>query len=119
MAWSKARVAWTYTHDDGVTDFRRGAQAAITSQNEDAAPKVGGALAAGTVPQHHHGLKPRVALVQSAAGVRRRVVCYEVTAPLYVTGGMTINLDVDGAAVAFTQYGTEGERIRGGEQDQA
>jgi hypothetical protein len=118
MAWLKARTAWTYSRDD-ATDFRRGAQKAITDQKDDTIVKVGGSLAAGTVPQHPHGLKPRVALVQSAAGARRRVVCYEVDAPLYIGTTSTINLDVDGASVAFTRYGAEGERIRGGEQDQA
>ena len=118
MAWLKARTAWTYTTDSAVA-YRRGAQKAITDQKDDAVVKVGGALAAGTVPQHPHGLKPRVALVQSAAGVRRRVVCYAATAPLYIGTTSAINLDVDGAAVAFTRYGAEGERMRGGEQDQA
>lgn len=118
MAWSKARQAWTYTRDDGTTDYRRGAQSAIVSQvGVSTNPKVGGASAAGTVPQHPAGLKPRVCLVQSAGGLRRRVVCYEVTSELYVGTETTINLDVDGSSTAFTRYGTEGERIRGGEQD--
>jgi len=118
MPWSKAREAWTYTRDDGTTTLRRGAQSAIVSQvGVSTNPKVGGSSAAGTVPQHPNGLKPRVCLVQSAGGIRRRVVCYTVASELYTGVETTINLDVDGASTAFTRYATEGERIRGGEQD--
>jgi ribose 5-phosphate isomerase len=105
--------AWTYTDDLG-RDWRRAASGDIVTQvNGGAAVIVGGATAAGTVLKMPSWIKPRVALVSSATGARARVVAYENGAPI-LTVGATIELEVDGADVSFTTYGSEGERSRNG-----
>lgn len=106
------KLAWTYT-DDAGRDWRRAAEKDITDQLIGAAVAVGGAAAAATVLRMPTWIKPRVALVSSAAGVKRRVVLYEHAAPLATVGGV-ITLETGGADVVFTSYGTEGERTRNG-----
>jgi hypothetical protein len=109
---SQNKIAWTYTDDAGRA-WRRAADKAITDQVDGSDVKVGGAAAAATVLRFPTWIKPRVALVNSAAGVKRRVVLYAHAAPL-ATVGATVTLETSGADVTFTVYGTEGERTRNG-----
>jgi hypothetical protein len=109
---SQNKVAWTYTDEMG-RDWRRAADKAITDQLDDATVKVGGAAAGATVIRVPTWIKPRVALVQSAGGVKRRCVAYEAGAYI-LTAGSTITLETAGADVTFTTYGSEGERSRNG-----
>lgn len=109
---SQNKLAWTYTDEMG-RDWRRAADKAITDQLDDVTVKVGGAAAGATVIRFPTWIKPRVALVQSAGGVKRRVVAYESGA-LILTAGATITLETSGADVTFTTYGSEGERSRNG-----
>jgi hypothetical protein len=59
---------------------------------------------------HPRGFKPRVALVVTAGGVRRRVVCYAKAATAYTTLGTTVNIDIGGTATVAKVYATIGER---------
>ena len=108
---SQNKLAWTYT-DDAARTWRRAADKAITDQG-GGTPVVGGAAAAATVLRFPTWIKPRVALVNSSTGVKRRVVLYDHGAPL-ATIGATVTLETAGADVTFTTYGTEGERTRNG-----
>lgn len=117
------RVSWLYTRDDtglvAPTVFKTAVLTAVSTQvGGGASPIVGGSTGVGsTKTGFPRGFKPRVALVQSAAGLKRRVVCFESTAPLYIGSETTINLPVNSVSTAFTRYGCEGERQRGGEND--
>lgn len=118
-AWTPGREPWLYTRDNGTTIFKTSALSGIVAQGGSGTEYVGGATGlnstAGVKPR---GFKPRVALCQSAAGLKRRVICYDVDAPLYTGTQTTINLDVNGVETAFTRYDSEGERRRGGDNSQ-
>jgi hypothetical protein len=94
---SGARVAWTYTADDGHT-YRVAAQAAMTAQGV-----LGGVAAAGTLPEKPSGIRMRRVTVSN--GVLSRVIsCYSPTAPI-CTAGTSVNANRAGDSHAFTSNG--------------
>jgi sRNA-binding protein len=95
---STNRIAWEYHADDG-TVYRVAAQKALTDQ-----AVLGGAAAAGTVPQKPRGIKMRRATVSNASGHSRVVHVYETTAPI-VTAGTSINVNYGSNSEAFTSNG--------------
>ena len=103
---------WVYVTDGGATYNRKVAHD-IAAQLEGADPKIGSDLAATVNPALPSSFKPRVALLQDAAGTLYRVVAMSTVAPI-LTVGATLNIfDRDGgSAIACTVYGTEGERSR-------
>lgn len=92
------RIAWTYTSDDGNT-YRVAAQKAMTDQ-----AKLGGAAAAGTLPEKPSAIVMRRVTVSNAAGQSRVLPCYTTAAPI-ITPGTTINANVGGDSAAFTSNG--------------
>lgn len=110
---SKNKIRWTYT-DDGGTDYAIAATKAITDQvNGSSQVKVGGSAAAVTVPRLPPHIKPRYVYCTNS-GVSRKVIAYDTTCDLWVTGGTTITLEKSGSDVAFTRDadGRRGERTR-------
>jgi hypothetical protein len=101
----RTKETWNYTTDTG----QEYAFNALTGYTTQVAVLGGSAPSAGAV-SHPKGFKPRVALVQTAAGKRRRVVCYSKDATAYTTLGTTVNIDVQGIATAAKVYATIGER---------
>lgn len=110
---SQNKLAWKYTDDDG-NEWRRSASKAITDQlGTGDAVKVGGSDGSAVeLPFDSSRIKPRVVLVESAAKVKRRVVCYDVASTLWDGTDTTITLETGGSDVSFTVYGREGERKR-------
>ena len=92
------RIAWGYTADNGVT-YRVAGQKALTDQ-----AKLGGAAAAGTVPEKPSAIKMRRVTVSNAAGQSRVLPCYTTSAPI-ATAGETVNANYLGDSATFTSNG--------------
>lgn len=110
---SMNKIRWTYVADNG-TSYAVAATKAITDQlNGSSAPKVGGSAAAVSVPRLPPHIKPRYVYC-TYNGVSRKVIAYDTTCDLWVTGGTTITLEVSGADQTFTRdaEGQRGERRR-------
>jgi hypothetical protein len=105
--------SWTYTTDQG-RDYAYGVAKYISDQ-ETGTPAVivGGAPATADLDTLPAGITPRRAIVVNADGVKRSVICFEVTAPLYATAGQAINLkDGGGVETSYAMISTSGERNR-------
>jgi hypothetical protein len=96
MAYSSNRIAWSYTCDDGSV-VRVAAQKFLTDQ-----AVLGGAAAAGTVPQKPSAIKLRRVTVSNAAGHSRVLPCYEPGATIATAGTAVL---VGAASEAFTSNG--------------
>ena len=65
------------------------------------------------VSRQHLGSSRARAIVVNAAGVKRSVICFENTAPLYATAGQVISLkDGGGVETDYAMISTSGERNR-------
>jgi hypothetical protein len=107
------RVAWTYT-DDGNTAHRISAKAVYVAQGGGTVPQ-GGAAAASTVRRIPKEIKPRrVKMTDVATGNKVRwEIAYTITAPIWVTPGTTMDLNINGAAVSCQATATHrGEKAR-------
>jgi hypothetical protein len=104
-AFLRTKESWNYTTDTGH-EYAFNALTGYTTQ----VAVLGGAAPAPGSKCHPRGFKPRVALVVTAAGARRRVVCYETAADAYTTLGTTVNIDIAGTATVAKVYETIGER---------
>lgn len=98
MAWSSARVAWTYKADDG-TIYRVAANGSEVAQ-----AKQGGATGVGNTNPKPGRIRMRRVTCVSAANGSRVVPFYEAGAPI-AAKGTTIDLGVDGVFVTFTSQG--------------
>lgn len=105
--------SWTYTTDQGK-DYAYGVAKYISDQG-DLVPNtlVGGVAATADLDTLPSGITPRRAICVSAAGVKRSVVCFEPTAPLFSIAGTEIDLkDGGGVETAYAMISTSGERNR-------
>jgi hypothetical protein len=105
--------SWTYTTDQGK-DYAFGVAKYISDQqNLVPTTLVGGVAATADLDTLPKGITPRRAIVVNAAGVKRSVVCFEPTAPLYATAGTEIDLkDGGGVEASYAMISTSGERNR-------
>ncbi len=121
MASTKAdnnRVAWTYTRNNGTTDYRMSAKAVYVLDGTDGA-KYGGAAAAGSVAKFPKGARPRAVKVTTATGKALWITCYEPAATL-VTAGTTVTRDINGTDTLCTSTGdVREERFLSGITDAA
>ena len=104
-AFLRTTETWNYTSDTGQ-EYAFNALTGYTTQ----VSVLGGAAPAAGAVSHPRGFKPRVALVVTAGGVRRRVVCYAKAASAYTTIGTSVNIDIGGTATVAKVYATIGER---------
>lgn len=109
-AFSRAKVLWTYTTDDGATSTYR-ATSGYTSQ-----AAVGGAAWAG-VPHSplRRGFRPRCVYAVTAGGKRKKITIFDSAAfAAIVVNTTVIQVDVgDGQQTAATVRSREGEHHRG------
>lgn len=98
MAWSSNRIAWEYTDIDG--NVRRvAALKYFTDQN-----KLGGAAAAGTVPERvNQGAMRRISL-SDGAGHSRVVPVYDLSAPI-IAASATLLVTIKGVEYTLTSAG--------------
>jgi hypothetical protein len=101
LAFSRNRIAWTYTDDTGQ-HWRVNAVKAYTDQN-----KLGGSPAAESVPPLPKWLRPRrIQLTGSnLLGVlgRRSVIVYSTNAPI-LTHGVSITMNREGSRINQDNY---------------
>ncbi len=91
------RRRWTYTDDD-ANDWAISAKTEYVSQGGPGTEFVGGSAAAVSVPRIPKNLKPRFVYMSNGT-TTRRLVAYEITAPIWTTPGTTVSMSVNGAAV--------------------
>jgi hypothetical protein len=100
----RSKTTWTYTTDQG-DDYSFNALTGYTGQ----AAVLGGTAWAGAPRPLPGGFRPRHAIVKTAAGVRRKVVCFQNTATAYTTVDTVVNVGVAGASTAAAVKSMEGE----------
>lgn len=102
---------WTYTTDDAEV-YSRGVADYISDQVNGSDVLIGGSIiSSGSLPRLPSGLMPRGVRVANAAGKKRFVVIFDVTAPLWVGTVTSINLqDGAGSSTAYSVYSRVGER---------
>lgn len=102
---------WKYTSDDAEV-YSRGVADYISDQVNGTDPLIGGEIiATGSLPRLPSGLKPRGVRVANPAGLKRFVVIFDVTAPLWTGVVSAISLqDGAGDLTTYSVYSRVGER---------
>ncbi len=110
-------AAWDYTKHLVVYTTNQGASALfrLSGSYHSQAATLGNTDAAAPFPQPlRRGVKPRVAIVKTAGGVKRRVVIFTKAAfNALVPGTTSINVNVASVETAATVQTLEGERYHG------
>lgn len=94
------RIAWRYTTADGE-NFRVSAKAVYVGDVTDGA-KYGGQAAPGDMRPLPASFKMRSVDAVSAAGVTRRIICYDTTCDCWATPGTTVTRSYMGVDTVFT-----------------
>jgi hypothetical protein len=100
----RSKTTWTYTTDQGET-YSFNALTGYTGQ----AAVLGGTAWAGAPKPLPRGFRPRHAVVKTAAGAKRKVVCYDNDATAYTTVDTVVNVGIAGTSTAAAVKSMIGE----------